>query len=264
MTTVEPRVLVLAHRGDARRAPENSMAAFEAALDAGVDGCETDVRVTTSHCGACGRACSEVNVDQLGCKDGVCRSTCDSGWVNKDRPETGPDDGCETPGRRVFVTEELMTAEEVGSVIAADLFCHTTAQSQALGGVWKAWLSGATQPTSPEARFVKTPAVPYMLLNFTQVAADWDELIGGKGSMLDHPIDLTELGLPPSLDVFDVWTGTNPLGQQSGDHCNQWVSAVADPSATAGLMDAISTDWTQAENGLLPCDEVARLYCFEQ
>lgn len=45
MTTVEPRVLVLAHRGDARRAPENSMAAFEAALDTGADGCETDVRL---------------------------------------------------------------------------------------------------------------------------------------------------------------------------------------------------------------------------
>ncbi len=45
MSAAGSRPLVLAHRGDARAAPENSMAAFDAALRAGLDGCETDVRL---------------------------------------------------------------------------------------------------------------------------------------------------------------------------------------------------------------------------
>lgn len=39
-------MLVLAHRGLHQSAPENTMAAFEAAIAAGVDGIETDVRLT--------------------------------------------------------------------------------------------------------------------------------------------------------------------------------------------------------------------------
>jgi glycerophosphoryl diester phosphodiesterase len=39
-------VLVLAHRGDHRTRPENTLAAFEAAVALGVDGIETDVRVS--------------------------------------------------------------------------------------------------------------------------------------------------------------------------------------------------------------------------
>ena len=38
------RPLLLAHRGDHRHAPENSLAAFRAAVDAGCDGAELDVR----------------------------------------------------------------------------------------------------------------------------------------------------------------------------------------------------------------------------
>lgn len=38
-------MLVLAHRGDHALHPENTLAAFAAALAAGADGCETDVRI---------------------------------------------------------------------------------------------------------------------------------------------------------------------------------------------------------------------------
>ena len=43
---MEDRPLILAHRGFHREAPENTLVAFEAALDLGVDGFETDVRMT--------------------------------------------------------------------------------------------------------------------------------------------------------------------------------------------------------------------------
>ena len=39
-------MLLLAHRGDHRAAPENSIAAFRAAVDAGTDGTELDVRAS--------------------------------------------------------------------------------------------------------------------------------------------------------------------------------------------------------------------------
>jgi len=44
--TMSDRPLILAHRGFHREAPENTLIAFEAALDLGVDGFETDVRMS--------------------------------------------------------------------------------------------------------------------------------------------------------------------------------------------------------------------------
>ena len=38
--------LIIAHRGDSARAPENTLAAFRSAVDAGADGIELDVRLT--------------------------------------------------------------------------------------------------------------------------------------------------------------------------------------------------------------------------
>jgi len=43
------RPLVIAHRGDCSNAPENTMAAFQAALDAGSDGIELDVFLTSDN-----------------------------------------------------------------------------------------------------------------------------------------------------------------------------------------------------------------------
>lgn len=41
-----PRPLVIGHRGDAAHAPENTLCAFRAAMAAGADGVETDVRLS--------------------------------------------------------------------------------------------------------------------------------------------------------------------------------------------------------------------------
>ena len=42
----EARPLIIAHRGDSAHAPENTLAAFQRAVDAGADGIEFDVRLT--------------------------------------------------------------------------------------------------------------------------------------------------------------------------------------------------------------------------
>jgi hypothetical protein len=59
------------------------------------NGCETSIRTDIAHCGACGRACSDLHVASKECSAGVCVSTCELGFGNCERPSTGPDDGCE-------------------------------------------------------------------------------------------------------------------------------------------------------------------------
>lgn len=48
-STRRPRPLLLGHRGDRKHAPENSLAAFELALEHGCDGFEFDLRSTADH-----------------------------------------------------------------------------------------------------------------------------------------------------------------------------------------------------------------------
>ena len=48
-TPLTPRPLVYAHRGDRSRAPDNTIEAFDLAIEAGADGIELDVRRTSDH-----------------------------------------------------------------------------------------------------------------------------------------------------------------------------------------------------------------------
>ncbi|MBN2496851.1 MAG: choice-of-anchor D domain-containing protein [Deltaproteobacteria bacterium] len=66
------------------------------AFPAADDGCETDLN-TPVDCGDCGRACSSLHTDSLACANGLCSSSCVSGWANCSRPAApAADDGCET------------------------------------------------------------------------------------------------------------------------------------------------------------------------
>ena len=60
------------------------------------NGCETSLN-STSNCGACGRGCNSTNVNTLSCNNGLCDSTCVSGFDNCGQPAAPlADDGCET------------------------------------------------------------------------------------------------------------------------------------------------------------------------
>lgn len=65
------------------------------------DGCEANLNTNTSHCGACGRACSTYRVKSggLSCSLGLCDTTeCNASWSNVTMPPAPePDDGCENP-----------------------------------------------------------------------------------------------------------------------------------------------------------------------
>ncbi|HOD23845.1 MAG TPA: hypothetical protein PKK83_16225 [Polyangiaceae bacterium] len=59
-------------------------------------GCDAELAVSTDHCGACARACSDAHVVTPVCEKGLCMSTCETGYGNCEQPATGDDDGCET------------------------------------------------------------------------------------------------------------------------------------------------------------------------
>jgi hypothetical protein len=56
------------------------------------NGCETDLRVTPSHCGMCGNACPMRPSSAAVCVAGTCASICVSGFLDCDASETN---GCE-------------------------------------------------------------------------------------------------------------------------------------------------------------------------
>lgn len=136
--------------------------------------------------------------------------------------------------------------------------CQTAVDALELGGQWKAWLSDGVISTTVAQRFTTTPAAPYMLLNFTPVADSWAALTTSGPA---HAIDMTENQVTlTNAVVKKVWTGTNPAGGGTLSDCSGWSNFSL--VGTVGDLTQVNDGWTQAgPNG---CNEVARLYCFEQ
>lgn len=227
----------------------------------GGGGCNADLTTDLDNCGECGRACLvDEQVTTPHCINGRCESFCASGFVNINKPEMGPDDGCEAPGRRVFVTEELMMGPDVGGIMEADQRCQAAADMVKLGGVWAAWLSDGLDPSTLEQRFLIQPEAPYMLIDGTPVADSWATLTA-LNAMLQHPIDMTEGQATVPNVTSRVWTGTGPQGLATLQDCNGWTNVSA--LATIGDATKLSGAWTQLVQPI-SCSETARLYCFEQ
>jgi len=100
-------------------------------------------------------------------------------------------------------------------------------------------------------------SVPYVLVDGTRVADDWDDLVDGA---LDHPIDLDEHGNPHQNDA--VWTATNSGGLGGYYDCSGWTGGIAAAGVT-GATSAAGGLWTHADTFHF-CNLNSRLYCFEQ
>ena len=223
-------------------------------------GCDpSQIDTDPTNCGACGRPCSTDGVDMLACSAGLCTSTCIGGNVNLSFPAAPTaDDGCETPGRRVFLSSAPIFPD-FGSALLGDAGCQAFADGAALGGVWASWTSDAT--TSPSARFVQS-TVPYMLVDGTVVANDWADITDG---ILAHAIDQDELGTTPGS--VEVWTGSDASGvpHASDPHCEDWTSQLDTSTAAVGIAHVSITafEWSFTYSQFCDRDNV-RLYCFEQ
>jgi len=177
-----------------------------------------------------------------------------SGFVDFNSPAAPlADDGCETQGRRSFVTSQPVIAN-FGSAILGDAVCQAFADAALLGGVWMSWT--ADDATTPELRFVQS-GVPYFLVDQTMVAADWADLTDGT---LMAGIALDELGA--SKFGAEVWTGIDFMGTP-GDTCFDWTSASDADVGTVGFAGGVNVDAGSVYLQFCNRDNV-RLYCFEQ
>ena len=169
-------------------------------------------------------------------------------------PDAGTDSGMDSgvPERRMFVTSTVQTAA-LGGVAGADELCAMQAADANLVGDFKAWLS--TLSSSVSDRLAHS-SVPYVLVDGTMVASDWDDLVDGA---LLAPINRDASG---QLRTGDAWTGTLATGASYlGSDCASFTSGSAG-AAQCGAVGSTTLTWT--ENIVPACSTRLRLYCIEQ
>jgi hypothetical protein len=258
----------------------NEGGAIEGPGGGGAGGCGvTDFDVNPEHCGECFRKCDGAGVEEAVCKQGLCESTCKSGFLNIEKPNKSmPDDGCETVGLRVFLSASAVEPVFPSGALGADELCQEFADLAGLQGNWRAYLTDSQ--SGPGLRFDLPPnTVPYYRLDNEKVVPGWSVLADVEFSQLDNPINVTEYKLPPPGEELPVWIGAKIVGNQGNHYCNDWtpVPTVMPPKLPAFLArvgDFSRTDVRWANNGPIPCASVdldgtlspnlGRLYCVEQ
>jgi Collagenase NC10 and Endostatin len=156
--------------------------------------------------------------------------------------------------RRMFVTSTIQSAN-LGGIAGADALCATQADGAGLDGNFEAWLSTLSSSVSDR---LSHEGGPFVLVNATVVANDWEDLVDGA---LLAPINLDAMG---QAQTGDVWTGTLPTGASYAvDDCTAFTSASTTVGqALCGSSTSITTTWTQSQTPR--CSTLLRLYCIEQ
>ena len=175
----------------------------------------------------------------------------------------------------VFVTSARYT-ENLGGIAGADEKCQQLAEAAGLPGTYKAWLSDKT--SSPATTFTRSNG-PYVLVDGTEVASNW---LGLTEDYHFVPINITETG--QDVGESSQWTNTTPSGgpgpcpcpSEAGrpevrdGSCQNWTSS------HGGLYDGLTGSsslqlpgWTYniispTHPRIADCDEMLRLYCFQQ
>jgi hypothetical protein len=168
----------------------------------------------------------------------------------------------------VFVSSTRHQGNSFGGLAVADSECNALATDAGLPGSYKAWMSDST--ASPSSRFNKA-TVPYRLVDGTQIAADWNDLVtcnADESRCLDNPISLTESGTDTSgfpTNARRIWTGTqtNGLNGLVTDYsCGDWIdsglgvfgfSGSKSWSWTGGTSDGFSSSWHCAAKYAFMC-----------
>ena len=167
-----------------------------------------------------------------------------------------PPDYCNppAPGKVIFITEPSVPTDGSYSINVLDELCNAQASLGGLEGNFQAWLS--TPVASPAIRSTHSTE-PYVLVDGTIIANNWDDLTDGE---INHLINLSAGGAHFPNDY--VWTNTNDDG----------TSAIPDPNVNSLCVfgnnsnpDASSGGWSNY-TGTISCATVwnAPIYCIEQ
>jgi hypothetical protein len=162
------------------------------------------------------------------------------------------------PVKRVFVTADTWDGA-LGGFAGADEKCQTAADSQCLGGEWKAFLSIGN--TWAGDRVVPNGAA-FALVDGQIIASTKSNLIGTMRVDVTVPIQVTESGEVVDLAITTVWTATDAgLMNPNILNCMGWNRTTG--VGGTGRWDMTNTSWCIHMNET-PCNERAHLYCFEQ
>jgi hypothetical protein len=160
-------------------------------------------------------------------------------------------------GAIVFVTSTASTGD-LGGVAGADQICNDLAAAADLPGKYLAWIS-TNSGDAPASRFTRKTG-PYMLVDGTIIANNWDDLTDGT---LSAPIDIDENGDLVARDVFTNVQTDGTVNGSIGD-CNGWTDGASTGGAGTGLDSVTDGSWTQYDSDYDICTATNRLYCFSQ
>lgn len=193
------------------------------------------------------------------------------------RVETGPVDAGPPP-KVVFVTSELFAVGAADgieiNVASGHDRCNELAKKAGLTGTFKAWLSADEASPSTEFAALKPDGgdvFPLAMPNGALVAASYAELTDSGPriaiAVTESKSTLTDASTGSGNQCnasFAVWTGTSSTGTRENErpNCFDWRATGSAQAGRAGRIAKHPTEWTTACD--LPCNQRARLYCFEQ
>lgn len=177
-----------------------------------------------------------------------------------------PDGSGGTPGpKRVFVTSTDYSGNlrEAGNGVdgpeGADNLCNLAARAADLGGVFRAWLSGAGESNLAFHAFERIVGEGPWL----QIAKDGSsvETFRNHASLATTPLERIQLTERGDSVTGAVWTGTENGGRMADSSCRGFASGSSGYNGMSGTAGS-NADWTASTTR--NCSERARLYCFEQ
>lgn len=164
-------------------------------------------------------------------------------------------------GLRVFVTHEQYTGNltaylgsSINGLAAGDAICQVRADSAALGGKWRAWLSSSEIDAIDRV----SGNGPWNLVGFAVAFANRAQL----QTEPSDPLNVDEHGelIREPYGLSQVWTGTRAGGVHSTSTCASWTSTLA--RGTYGLSKEGTFEWTDYSTE--DCDHEKHLVCLEQ
>jgi hypothetical protein len=167
-------------------------------------------------------------------------------------------------GRRIFVSSESYTLDQLGGLSGADSKCNYLASARGgLTGTWKALLSETLLDTRQRI------SIPGQVLDIAGNVVAYSESDLWDGTLsYANGIKYNESG--GAVTTLYVWTGTTSNGVSAGssDNCSSgndaWRSTSASLNATLGQPNDATSAWINASSVACNTATAARIYCIEQ